>query len=249
MRVFRYILGTLRAVFFMIEVFVVVYPYIFSTKIFLKHKPEYGFKLRNIFLKIFNPIVGFDIDVQGSAHAKPAMYVANHRGLLDFFAILRYVDAFVLSKAEVQDIPVIGFASKFTGIFFVDRENEKSRKSTRDSIIEILNSGNNVVIFTEGTTNDQKTTAEFKLGAYMTVAEHGFPVVPIALEYKTKDDLWKDKSIAKQFYRQFGKCKTHVKLAFGSKLESSDGKYLMIESRKWIDSTLLEMQKNWSEVF
>lgn len=249
MKILRYICGTFRIVFLMLEVLVVVYSYIIFVKLFIKHKPEYGFKVREIYLKILNPIIGFNIDVNGTPDTKPALYVSNHRGILDFFAILRYVDAFILSKAEVKKIPVFGYASIFTGTFFVERENKSSRRATRDAIVEILESGHNVFLFPEGTTNNQKTTAEFKLGAFEEVAKNGFAVVPVALEYKTKDDLWKDTSMAYQFYRQFGKCKTHVKLAFGPKLESTDGKYLMDESRKWIDSNLLAMQENWSEVF
>ena len=249
MKILKYICGTFRAVFLMLEVVVVVYSYIIVTKLFVKHKPEYGFRVREIYLKILNPIIGFNVDVKGIPDTKPALYVSNHRGILDFFVILRYVDAYILSKAEVAKIPVFGYASKFTGTFFVDRENKNSRSATRDAIVEILKSGHNVLLFTEGTTNNQKTTAEFKLGAFEEAAKNGFPVVPVALEYKTKEDLWKDTPMGHQFYSQFGKCKTHVKLAFGPKIESSDGKYLMDESRKWIDSNLIAMQENWSEVF
>ena len=249
MKVLKYICGSIRIVFLFLIIGLIFLGYALAIKTFLKHSDENGFKLRQVYLKILNPLLGFDIEIDRVSHEKPALYIANHRGILDFFPMLRYLDAFILSKAEVRNIPVFGYIASFTGVFFVERDNKNSRKATREAIVKILKSGKNVILFPEGTTNNEKTTADFKIGAFEEVAKNGFPVVPIALEYKTKLDLWKDIPMSTQFFRQFGKCSTNVKLSFGPTFKNDDPKVLMNKSKEWIDSKLLEMHKGWSTVY
>lgn len=216
---------------------------------FIKFDIDKGFKLRRQFLTIINPILGIRSKIEGKPPVKPAIYVSNHRGLLDFFVTLKYLNTFILSKAEVRDIPILGKASELTGIFFVKREDKKSRKATRKAIKELIDSGHNVLIFVEGTTNAEKLTAPFKLGTFEVAAENSIPIVPIAKEYKYKDDLWINKSTWQQWVNTTGKCFTDIKLAFGTVLQSDDPKYLLDESKKWIDNKLLEMQENWSNAY
>lgn len=240
---------SVRILILFIVMVVMLAGYRLATMTVIKHTVKRGIRLRRAYLIIANFVLGFKIMVEGKPPVTPALYVSNHRGILDFFATLRYLDAYVLSKAEVRDIFLLGKASELTGIFFVQRESKDSRKATRKAIIQILKSGYNVLIYPEGTTNTKRTTAPFKPGAFEEVAKHGFPVVPIAQEYKDKSDLWDDESIVEQMTRQFGKCFTYTKLAFGPVIQSDDPQYLLEESKKWIDNKLLEMQKNWSKAY
>jgi 1-acyl-sn-glycerol-3-phosphate acyltransferase len=191
---------------------------------------------------------GTNEQIEGVPINEPALYVSNHRGMLDFFINLKYLNAYILSKAEVEDIPVVGFVAQFTGIFYLERNSKDSRIAARNAIMKILNSGYNVLLYPEGTTNDAKTTKSFRVGAFEVAASNGFKVVPIALEFSSIDDLWKDTPIMKQFIKQLGKPHTRVKMAFGPALHSEDATYLMNESKKWIDQKLEAMQTGWSKV-
>lgn len=244
----KYVLAVTR-IFLFLLVTALYYGIYLLLLLFVKHTDKLGFSLRKIFLKTINPMLGFQIIKKLVQVEGPVLFVSNHRGLLDFFAVLRYVDAFVVSKAEVKNIPLFAPAASRTGVIFVDRDSKESRGATRRAIVEILQKGGNVLIFPEGTTNAAKTTMDFKIGAFEEMVKYGFPVVPVALEYKTKRDLWEEGSTWNMFVRQFGKFRTQLKLEFGPILRSDDPRELMETTKSWIDQKLLDLQKDWSEVF
>lgn len=249
MIIFKTILASVRLFIFAVAL-IIAYPlFLLSIKTIIKYNIKTGFKFRRDFLKFINPVLGIRNKIEGFPPVQPAIYVSNHRGILDFFVTLKYLNTFILSKAEVRDIPILGKASELTGIFFVKREDKNSRKETRKAIKDIIESGENVLIFVEGTTNVKKLTADFKKGTFEVAAANNIPVVPIAEEYKYKEDLWENNSTWQQFVQTAGKCFTDVKLAFGPVLKSNDSQYLMDESKNWIDNKLLEMQKGWSKAF
>jgi 1-acyl-sn-glycerol-3-phosphate acyltransferase len=115
-------------------------------------------------------------------------------------------------------------------------------------MIETLKKGYNVLVFPEGTVGVKKNTLDFRSGTFFEAAEHGIPIVPVALDYKSEKDLWLIPGFIKFFLSQFSKWKTEVKISIGSPIYSSDGEYLKIESKKWIDKKLNEFHINWSEV-
>jgi len=249
MIILKYICGGIRIVLMVLIMIIMLTIYIIGVKTFFKHTPESGFKLRKVFLQIIDPILGFVEDIEGKPYDKPALYVSNHRGILDFYITMKYLNAYTLSKDEVKDIPILGYSAGLTGVFFVVRDNRNSRQATRDAIVEILKSGYNVLLYPEGTVNSGQTTKIFSKGAFEEAAKHGFPVVPIAQEYADKEDVWGDYSTGAQFFRQFGKCRTKVKLSFGQPIVSDNGFTLMNEAKKWIDNKLLEMQEGWSNAY
>lgn len=244
----NYVLALIRIFLFLLITTLYYGIYLFLM-LFVRHTDRRGFALRKIFLKTINPLLGFRIQKKLQQVEGPVLFVSNHRGLLDFFVVLRFVNAFVVSKVEVKNIPIFAPAASRTGIIFVDRENKQSRGATRQAMVDILLKGGNVLIFPEGTTNAAQTTMDFKIGAFEEMAKYAIPVVPIALEYKTKKDLWEDGSTWNMFVRQFGKLKTRVKIEFGPPMRSDDPKKLMEGAKNWIDDRLLSMQENWSELY
>ncbi len=241
--------GTLRIIIAVPIVVLFMSLYSLGIKTFIKQTPQKGFKLRKIILKIINPILGISAIEKVTTFDKPALYICNHRGLLDFLITFRHIEAFILAKSDVERMPFVGFWGKLTGIFYVKRDNKSSRKQARKEIVNLLKAGNSVLLYPEGTVNAQKTTMDFKMGSFEEAAKHGFPVIPIAQEYKSKDDLWIDDGVFKQFYRQFGKCKSEIKISIGEPMVGDDPQELMNNAKNWIDSNLLEMQKNWSTAY
>lgn len=244
----RYLIGGFRFIFLVIFTFLAWVAYRFFL-LFKKHNDPRGFVLRSIYLDITNFVMGNRVKVSGKPIEETALYVCNHRGLLDFFVVLHHVKAFVLSKEEMRNFPILGPASQYTGVIFVKRENKNSRGAARKSIVEALESGRNVLLFPEGTTNTSRTTMEFKIGSFEEISKNGFSVVPVALEYKSNRDLWfQGMSIITMFFSQYGKLITDSKVSFGPALKGNDAKQLMNDAREWIDNELLESQKDWSKV-
>jgi len=217
--------------------------------IFIRHTDEKGFKLRRIFLILMMDLIGFRIKKEGNPVVQPALYVCNHKGVFDFFVVLRYINAFVVSKSEMSKLPVISKGAAYSGIIYVNREDQKSRSVVRDAIRETLLSGRNVLIFPEGTTHSGRTTMEFKMGSFVEAARHGIPVVPIALEYKDKNDYYVDIPALKMYFRSFGKLRTTCSISYGTPITDADPAALAGRTKKWIDQKLLEFQNEFGHSY
>ncbi|MDA9773663.1 1-acyl-sn-glycerol-3-phosphate acyltransferase [Saprospiraceae bacterium] len=219
--------------------------YKFST-IFVKHTKDRGFRLRRNWARLGTKILGIKIQREGEAINEPALYVVNHRSLVDPMIIAPYLNAFVVAKAEIANYPVLGPGAEQTGIVFVKREEKSSRSATIDAIEMILKRGDNVMIFPEGTTNLYQFTKEYKLGSFRVAAELNIPVVPVVLEYRDHKDLWNIHKMVPQFLKQFGSLRTYTKMKIGKPIYNGDPKQLMQEAKDYTDMTLNEMHANWS---
>ena len=243
----RFLVGGFR-IFLLVMITAVFYGFYLISLLFWKHTDKRGFRLRRFYLRTINPLLGFQVETALSWSDQPALYVSNHRGLLDFFVILRYLDAFVVSKAEVAQIPLLAQGARYTGVIFVSREDKSSRMATRQSIVENIRKGRNILLFPEGTTFFGPKSGPFRRGAFEEMARHGFPVVPIAIEYKTSRDFWVNDKELGMFFRQFGKRRTACRLHFGPAIANNDADILMHEVKDWIDGALLSMRSGWSEI-
>ncbi len=214
--------------------------------LFVKHTKKRGFRLRRNWARLGIKILGIKIQLEGKAIDEPALYVVNHRSLVDPLIIAPYINAFIVAKAEVADYPVLGIGAEQTGIVFVKREDKSSRSATINAIEMILKRGDNVMIFPEGTTNLYQLTKEYRVGSFRVAAELGIPVVPVVLEYRDHKDLWNIHKMIPQFLKQFGTWNTYTKLKIGKPIEGRDAMKLMQQSKDYTDETLLAMQENWS---
>jgi 1-acyl-sn-glycerol-3-phosphate acyltransferase len=214
-----------------------------------KHTPHRAFRLRRNWLRLANWFLWIKTDVKGSPPITPALYVSNHRSFSDPLVLLKYLDAYVIAKAEVSSYPLINKGAEVTGIVYVKREDRDSRRATRDTMINTIKSGYNVLVYPEGTVGKEKHTLPFKIGTFIEAAKEGIPVVPIAIEYKSPKDLWMIPNFLKQYMYQFSKWKTEVRLEFGPVLKSDDGEELHRLTEGWVNQKISEMQKGWSQSF
>ena len=86
-----------------------------------------------------HPILNMHVIIEGKPHDKPALYVCNHRSFADPLAILPYLDAYVIAKAEVASYPIINKGAELTGVLYVKREDSQSRNAVRDKMVKPLN--------------------------------------------------------------------------------------------------------------
>lgn len=218
--------------------------------IVLRHNKKRALLLRRLWSRfIGNPVLNIKIECQGNIPDYPALYVANHRSFADPIILSAFFDALVVAKAEVSRYPIINIGAELTGVIWVNRQDQDSRKDTRSKIAEMLQSGYNVLVFPEGTVGLDQGTLPFRFGAFLEAAKHNIPVVPVALEYKHPSDLWTHPKFVPQYFRQFSKPTTYTKLHFGPPITESDGTKLKEKAEAWINQTLTSMQTGWSEIF
>lgn len=245
----KYLLGSLRVVLILANTAFQISRLIIDESI-NGISVERSFKHRRRWARSCCWLLGIRLDeVSGSSDVPYGLIISNHRTLLDPVIQAAYLDAYIIAKAEVSDLPVISFGAKKTGIIFVKREKMRSRLAARDKTQEVLLSGSSVLVYAEGTTGTNQTTEKFKVGTFAIAAEHALPVIPVAIDYPLEKDYWFKTSMSKQIFGQIGAWSTHVKLRILPSVKGTDAKSLLQEVQTSIDNNLLEMQEGWTKIF
>ncbi|MEM9549365.1 MAG: lysophospholipid acyltransferase family protein [Bacteroidota bacterium] len=247
MKFFWYIIAGLRGLGILITMIIFLLTYAI-TRIVFKHTKKSGLRLRRFWItKVAYTILNLKVDIKGKPYDKPALYVSNHRSFTDPIVISKYLDAFIIAKAEVASYPVINKGAEVTGILYVKREDKDSRVNARKAFVDVIRSGHNILVYPEGTISINKSPIPFKKGTFFEAAREDITVVPVAIEFQNKKDLWTIRNFIGQYFNQFSKWRTHAKLSFGPPLKSDDSEQLLTEAYDWINKELNEMQKDWVE--
>ena len=217
--------------------------------LFSEHTDERAFTLRRNYIKLIMPIMNVKIELKGEASVTPALYICNHRTFFDPVILCRYLNAFVIAKAEIANYPIINKGAERTGVIWVKRESLTSRKNTKNALVENLQNGRNILVYPEGTTHNEKTVLPFKKGTFHEIAKINIPAVPTVVEYRDEKDMWKGRSLVSQYFRQFSSWRTYVKVEFGEAIYYKDGQKIRQECEEWVNHTLAAMHPNWSKAF
>ena len=150
-------------------------------------------KNRNIFYKIFSPIVSilffiiFLPKVKGRENIpkkKAAILAGNHKSNLDCFMVILSTRRCVhfLAKAELFKLSFFNWFFRNSGLIPVYR-NGKDKKAL-ETAVEYLKNGEIVGVFPEGRLNKKsKTTVlPFKIGAVKMAKETGKPIIPFTIK-------------------------------------------------------------------
>ena len=245
MKFFWYIIAAFRGLAILLTMILFLLAYAIS-RIVLKHTKASGLGLRRFWITyVAYPILNLSVEVEGKPLSSPALYVSNHRSFTDPIVISKYLNAFVIAKAEVASYPIINKGAEVTGVLYVKREDKNSRTQTRKAFVDVIKEGHNILIYPEGTISTDKEPLEFKNGTFYEAVKEEITVVPVAIEFKDMKDLWTIRNFIGQYFNQFSKWKTEVKLSFGPPLTSFDGGEIKDEAYQWINKTLDNMQRDW----
>jgi 1-acyl-sn-glycerol-3-phosphate acyltransferase len=105
----------------------------------------------------------------------------SHRSMMDipFLAVVTPRRVRFMGKVQVFKIPVVGTVFRWLGGFPVQRDGT-DRKAVRDSI-EILQGGEPLVIYPEGTRQHGGVIQPLQPGAAYLAIRAGVPVVPVGI--------------------------------------------------------------------
>ncbi len=204
-----------------------------------------GFRFRRKYIRHALKILQVECTYSGEAIAGPALYVSNHRSLLDPFLNLLKVDAWVVSKAEVESYPLVGRGAIETGVIFVQRNNSESRNAAKEAIREALKDGKSILIYPEGTTSNVPTSNEFKVGSFTVAAELDIPVVPIAVDYKKVEHKWNEGGLLKFFLNKFSDSVIYASMSIGPPMRRTDAIQLKNDAQAWINGEITRFNKDW----
>lgn len=119
----------------------------------------------------------------GPASGPGRLVVSNHRSALDIGILLRRFGGHMVSRADLARWPVVGAAARSVGTVFVDRGSRQSGASTIRAVRTLLERGETVIVFPEGTTFEGDTVRQFHAGAFIGAVKAGATVVPVGIAY------------------------------------------------------------------
>ncbi|WP_430229729.1 AMP-binding protein [Nitrosomonas communis] len=131
-------------------------------------------------------LTGLKLREEGLQHLKseaPMVVVANHASYLDALlltAVLPAKFAYV-AKQELLRNPAAAIPLRRLGSAFVERFDDARGVEDERKLEERARAGESIVFFPEGTFRREAGLMPFRMGAFLTAARTGIPILPITL--------------------------------------------------------------------
>jgi 1-acyl-sn-glycerol-3-phosphate acyltransferase len=109
--------------------------------------------------------------------------VVNHASYLDAFvltAALPHPVSFI-AKQELQTNPLLRRALDRLQTQYVNRQSQEQGLAVAQQAIGAIREGRSLLFFAEGTLQNSPGLMPFKMGAFITAASTGVPIIPIAI--------------------------------------------------------------------
>ncbi len=115
-----------------------------------------------VYHRVVCVILGIRVRVHGQrSDLIPTLYVCNHVSYLDIEVLGGLIPGSFVAKAEVATWPFFRTLAKAQRTIFIERRSGKTSKS-RDEMMERLNTGDNLMLFPEGTSSDGTRVLPFR---------------------------------------------------------------------------------------
>jgi len=136
---------------------------------------------------VLRALAGVPLRVAGNEHLPPAgqawVLVANHQSYLDTLALIAALprDFVYVAKAELQ-------AHRFSRLFlerldtlFVERFDTRRSAAAGQRLLPVLARGRPLALYPEGTFRAEPGLLPFRMGAFVTAARVGVPLLPVSI--------------------------------------------------------------------
>ena len=138
-------------------------------------------------------LFGIELDVRGDmSNTHPTLFVANHASYIDIEILGSLIEGSFIAKAEIADWPFFGLLAKLQRSIFVERRGPRVREQ-REMLLDRLRSGDNLILFPEGTSNDGNRTLPFKSSLFaiadFETANGRLAVQPVSIAYTHLDGI------------------------------------------------------------
>jgi len=121
--------------------------------------------------------------VPGAPVLDHALIVANHVSWLDIFVINALHPCRFVAKAEIRSWPVLGWLAAAAGTVFIARGNRRELRHIFKGLVTVLQEGQRVAFFPEGTTSRQGEVLPFHANLFEAAIDAKVAVQPYALSY------------------------------------------------------------------
>jgi len=131
-------------------------------------------------------MMGIRVRAEGLAHldgTAPCVLVANHQNGLDIPVVadcLPVPFGFV-AKAELERVPFLGAALRYSPSVFVTRSDPRRSLESMRRAAARIRAGSSVLVFPEGARSYDGQMSAFQKGAFQLAVESGVPIVPVTI--------------------------------------------------------------------
>jgi 1-acyl-sn-glycerol-3-phosphate acyltransferase len=130
--------------------------------------------------------LGVRTQFAGEAIAPGTLVVANHMSWLDIPVLGSRIRGSFVAKAEVGSMGVVGHLADLQDTIYVERERRHRAGDQAGEIGRRLSSGDTIILFPEGTSNDGVQLLPFKTSLFSVVEDSALraaPIQPVTLAY------------------------------------------------------------------
>jgi 1-acyl-sn-glycerol-3-phosphate acyltransferase len=111
------------------------------------------------------------------------LLLANHISWLDVFAIGAVLPIRFVAKAEIRRWPLVGWLASQAGTLYIERGRRHAVAAMNHRVRDLLETGEIVAVFPEGTTTDGSYLLPFHSNLIAPALEVGCRIQPAALRY------------------------------------------------------------------
>jgi lyso-ornithine lipid O-acyltransferase len=146
--------------------------------------PAMARRFPHLYHRLVSRILGVRITITGAApRTGPLLIAANHVSWLDIVVLSAVAPVSFIAKRDVNGWPFFGSLARLQRTVFVNRERRQGTDTSRDDIKARLASGDILVLFAEGTSNDGREVKPFKSAFFAAADLDGLKVQPVTLAY------------------------------------------------------------------
>ncbi len=155
--------------------------------------PWFGLNLRHRILQNWSASLLAVMNIHVTFAAKSeiqkrhlGLLVSNHISWLDVFVLNSVIPMHFVAKSEVRRWPVIGWLCARAQTLFIERGKVRSAARINMSMAELLQQGESLAVFPEGTTTDGAQVAHFHSSLLQPAIDAGKQIHPIAIRYQNR---------------------------------------------------------------
>jgi 1-acyl-sn-glycerol-3-phosphate acyltransferase len=169
--------------------------------------------------------MGIPVSVTGEFPPRGAV-IANHLSYLDIVVLASLRPCVFVAKAEIAEMPVLGWMTTNSGTVYVERGRGGSAMRASNAMKEAMDAGLPVVFFPEGTTSNGKALLKFHTGLLGQALLAKAPLTAAFLRYRlterndpgvdvSTDVCWGDKPLLAHIFGFLGLRGVHAEVRFG----------------------------------
>lgn len=114
----------------------------------------------------------------------PGLIVANHISWLDVMVLNSVIPMRFVAKSEVRNWPAIGWLSARVQTIFIERGKARDAARINLQLADLLQGGECLAIFPEGTSTDGAQVARFHASLLQSAIDSRTEVHPVAIRYQ-----------------------------------------------------------------